>query len=74
MHGSGGPTFAKMIELRVEVQFRRLAPPLLGGGSTYFRKKDLQAAFPNSKAGDTSIAFGDTTVLADSPAHPAGRR
>ncbi len=57
--------YAKMIELRVEGQLCRLAPPLVGGGSTYFTEEDLQAAFPKSKAVDIGIDFGDATVLAE---------
>jgi hypothetical protein len=62
-------TYANMIELRVEDQLQRLAPRLLGGGSTYFTEEDLQAAFPKrkeaSKAVDAGIDFGDATLLAE---------
>lgn len=73
-HGDGArqrwtQTYGKMIELRVESQIRRLAPPLLGGGSTYFTEEDLQAAFSTGKsvdkAVDAGIDFGEATVLAE---------
>lgn len=73
-HGDGArrrwtQTHGKMIELRVESQLRRLAPPLFGGGSTYFTEEDLQAAFSTGKvvgkAVDAGIDFGEATMLAE---------
>ena len=73
-HGDGArqrwtQAHGKMIELRVESQLRRLAPPLFGGGSTYFTEEDLQAAFSTGKstgkAVDAGIDFGEATMLAE---------
>lgn len=74
VHGDGArqrwaQTYAKMIELRVEDQLRRLAPPVLGGGSAFFTEEDLHAAFGTKrgvdKAADVGIDFGDAAVLAE---------
>jgi hypothetical protein len=57
--------YASMVERRAEDQLRRLAPPLIGGGSTFFSEEDLQAAFPRSKNSDAGIDFGELTLLAE---------
>ena len=57
--------YAAMVERRAEDQLRRLAPPLIGGGSAFFTEEDLQAAFPRSKNSDAGIDFGELTLLAE---------
>jgi hypothetical protein len=57
--------YAAMVEWRAEDQLRRLAPPLIGGGSAFFTEEDLQAAFPGSKKSDAGIDFGELTLLAE---------
>ena len=57
--------YARMVEQRAEDQLRRLAPPLVGGGTTFFTEEDLQAAFPRSKNSDAGIDFGELTLLAE---------
>ena len=57
--------YANMVERRVEDQLRRMAPPLLGGGSAFFTEEDLQAAFPRSKNTDAGIDFGELALLAE---------
>ena len=57
--------YAAMVERRAEDQLRRLAPPLVGGGSTFFTEEDLQAAFPRSKNSDAGIDFGELALLAE---------
>jgi hypothetical protein len=57
--------YARMVEQRAEDQLRRLAPPLVGGGTTFFTEEDLQAAFPGSKNSDAGIDFGELTLLAE---------
>ena len=54
-----------MVEQRAEDQLRRLAPPLAGGGSTFFTEENLQAAFPRTKNSDAGIDFGELTLLAE---------
>lgn len=61
--------YGDMIEFRVEDQLRRLAPPLIGQGSTFFTEEDLRAAFQSKgkaqKNVDTGIDFGEEVVLAE---------
>lgn len=57
--------YAHMVEQRAEDQLRRLAPPLAGGGSTFFTEENLQAAFPRTKNSDAGIDFGELTLLAE---------
>ena len=47
--------YASMVERRVEDQLRRMAPRLLGAGSTFFTEENLQAAFPRKKNTDAGI-------------------
>ena len=56
--------YGKMIETHAEDQLRRMAPPLLGGGSTFFTEENLLAAFPGMKNCDAGIDFGGEIVLA----------
>jgi hypothetical protein len=55
--------YGEMIETRAEDQLRRMAPPLLGGGSTFFTEEDLLAAFPKVKNCDAGIDFGGDVGL-----------
>jgi hypothetical protein len=56
---------ASMVERRVEDQLRRMAPPLLGGGSAFFTEENLQAAFPGKMNADAGIDYGDLVLLAE---------
>jgi len=57
---------AAMVELRVEDQLRRQAPPLIGvAGKTFFTEEDLQAAFPGTMNTDAGIDYGDQVMLAE---------
>jgi hypothetical protein len=55
--------FEQLAERRLQV----LAPPLLGGASTYFTEEDLERVFPGQgiKRCDVGIHFGVTVVLAE---------
>lgn len=57
--------YGEMIEARAEDQLRRMAPPLLDGGSTFFTEERLQSVFPGTKNCDAGIDFGDEAVLAE---------
>ena len=61
--------YGDMVEFRVEDQLRRLAPPLIGQGSTFFTEEDLRAAFRSKRNAqknvDTGIDFGEEVVLAE---------
>ncbi len=54
-----------MTETRAEDQLRSVAPPLVGGGSTYFTEDDLLSAFPGTKNCDAGIDFGGDVLLAE---------
>jgi hypothetical protein len=54
-----------MVERWAEDQLRRLAPPLVGGGSTFFTVEPLQAASPRGKNSDAGIDFGELALLAE---------
>jgi hypothetical protein len=57
--------YAEMTETRAEDQLRAMAPPLVGGGSTYFTEDDLLSAFPGTKNCDAGIDFGGDVLLAE---------
>jgi hypothetical protein len=57
--------YAEMVERRVKDQLRRLAPHVLGGGSSFFTEDDLARAFPGSKSADVGLDFGSSTVLVE---------
>lgn len=57
--------YGEMTETRAEDQLRRMAPRLVGGGSTYFTEEDLLAAFPGMKNCDAGIDFGSEILLAE---------
>ncbi|MEU6201142.1 hypothetical protein [Streptomyces sp. NPDC047061] len=57
--------YAEMVERRVKDQLRRLAPHVLGGGSSFFTEVDLARAFPGSKSADVGLDFGSSTVLVE---------
>jgi hypothetical protein len=57
--------YASMVELRVEDQLRRMAPPLLSGGTAFFTEENLQAAFPGKKNADAGIDYGHLVLLAE---------
>lgn len=61
--------FGEMVELRAEDQMRRLAPPLIGQGETFFTEEMLRAAFTKKGSADKNvdigIDFGDEVVLAE---------
>jgi hypothetical protein len=48
-----------MIEAMVEDSLRALAPPIFGGGTTFFTEDDLAAAYGASKASDAVVDFGE---------------
>jgi hypothetical protein len=57
--------YAEMTETRAEDQLRAMAPPLVGGGSTYFTEDDLRRAFPKTKHCDAGVDFGGDVLLAE---------
>lgn len=57
--------YSNMVERRVEDQLHRMAPPLIGGGSTFFTEEDLKAAFPGKKNVDAGIDYADLVLLAE---------
>jgi hypothetical protein len=57
--------YAEMTETRAEDQLREMAPPLVGGGSTFFTEEDLKGAFPSTKNTDAGIDFGGDVLLAE---------
>ncbi len=57
--------YGEMVESRAEDQLRRMAPPLLGGQSSFFTEEDLLKAYPGQKNCDVGIDFGSTVVLAE---------
>ncbi len=55
--------FAEAVELFAEDVLRRVAPTVLGNGSTLYTEEDLEAAYPDAKHCDVAIDFGDCFVL-----------
>jgi hypothetical protein len=47
-----------------------MAPPLLGGGNTFFTEENLLAAFSGMKNCDAGIDFGGEIMLAKPSARP----
>jgi hypothetical protein len=49
--------YGEMIELMVEDQLRRIAPPILGGGTSFYTEEDFSRAYAG-KTCDAAIHFG----------------
>jgi len=63
------------LELRVEDQLRRPAPPLIGlAGKTFFTEENLQAAFPGTMNTDAGIDFTATKSCSSDIVHPQVHR
>lgn len=56
--------YAEMVEMLVEDQLRATAPPILGGGTTFYTEDEIGQAY-GAKRCDTAIDFGGTFVLVE---------
>jgi hypothetical protein len=71
-HGDGArrdwtQTFSELIEMHAEGILRRLSPPLLGVGSSFFAEEQLRMM--GGKAVDCGVDFGSTVLLCDIVKH-----
>lgn len=60
-------TFSELVELHVEDQLRRMAPPIIGGATSFFTEEDLAAL--GGSTSDAGIDFGSAVLLAEIVQH-----
>jgi len=57
--------YGEMVELMVEAQLQRFAPPLLNGDTTFWGGEEVKRRLPGRKTCDAAIHFGDVLLLAE---------
>lgn len=60
-------TFSELVEIHVEDQLRRLAPPIIGGATSFFTEEDLASL--GASTADAGIDFGSAVLLAEVVQH-----